>query len=161
MNKMKNIIKKFFVSLICISAMMTISNVNALDYIDTYTYIEEEFDDGSYIEVTVEQSNVLTRASSITGKKTASYKGSSGTIYWSVTVTGTFTYNGTTASCTKSSVSTKNNSVSWKLSNAKSSKSGATALASVTAKQHHQDGTVLKTVNQTVKLTCSASGKLS
>ena len=145
MNKMKNIIKKFFVSLICISAMMTISNVNALDYIDTYTYIEEEFDDGSYIEVTVEQSNVLTRASSITGKKTASYKGSSGTIYWSVTVTGTFTYNGTTASCTKSSVSTKNNSVSWKLSNAKSSKSGATALASVTAKQHHQDGTVLKT----------------
>ena len=36
---------------------------------------------------------------------------------------------GTTASFTQSLVSTKNNSVSWKLSNAKASKNGATALA--------------------------------
>ena len=141
--------------------MMSITNVNALDNVNSYTYIEEQFQDGSYIEVTIEQSHVFARSSTITGKKTASYKGSSGTIYWSVTVTGTFTYNGKTASCIKSLVSTKNNSVSWKLSNAKSSKSGATALASVTAKQYHQDGNVLKTVNRTDKLTCSASGKLS
>lgn len=158
---MKRFLKKFIVSLMSITAMMSISNVNALDSINLYTYIEEQFQDGSYIEVTIEQNNAFARSSTITGKKTASYKGSSGTTYWSVTVTGTFTYNGKIASCTKSSVSTKNHSTSWKLSNAKSSKSGATALASVTAKQYHQDGNILKTVNQTVKLTCSASGKLS
>ena len=66
--------------------------------------------------------NILARFSTI-------YKGSDGTTYWAVTVTGTFTYNGTTTSFTQSLVSTKNNSVSWKLSNAKASKSGATALA--------------------------------
>ena len=158
---MKKLIKKIIISLMCITAMITVSNVNALDNIDVYTYIEEEFADGSYIEVTIEQSHNLARSTTIQGKKTASYKGSDGTTYWSVTVTGTFTYNGTTASCTQSLVSTKNNSVSWKLSNAKASKSGATALASVTAKQYHQDGTVLKTVNKTVQLTCSASGNLS
>lgn len=158
---MKNILKKFFVSLMCIITVINISNVNAFDNTDTYTYIERQFEDGSHIEISIEQNNTLAKSSVITGKKTASYKGGSGAIYWSVTVTGTFTYNGKTASCTKSSVSTKNNSVSWKLSNAKSSKNGATALASVTAKQYHQNGTVLKTVNQTVKLTCSASGKLS
>ncbi len=156
---MTRFFKKIIVLLMSITAMVSISNVNALSSINSYTYIEEQFQDGSYIEVAVEQSNVFAR-SSITGKKTASYKGSSGTTYWSVTVTGTFTYNGKTASCTESSVSTKNYSTSWKLSNAKSSKSGAIALASVTAKQYHQDGSILKTVNQTVKLTCSVSGKL-
>lgn len=157
---MTRFFKKIIVLLMSITAMVSISNVNALSSINSYTYIEEQFQDGSYIEVAVEQSNVFAR-SSITGKKTASYKGSSGTTYWSVTVTGTFTYNGKTASCTESSVSTKNYSTSWKLSNAKSSKSDTTALASVTAKQYHQGGSILKTVNQAVKLTCSVSGKLS
>ena len=104
---MKRFFKKFIASLMSITVMMSITNVNALDNVNSYTYIEEQFQDGSYIEITIAQSHVFARSSTITGKKTASYKGSSRTIYWSVTVTGTFTYNGKTASCIKSLVSTK------------------------------------------------------
>lgn len=137
-----------------------ISNVSALENTRQYTYIEETFDDGTYIEITIEYDNIQTR-STTTKSKTATYKSEKGTSLWSVTVKGTFTYNGSTSTCTSSSVSTKNYSASWKLINAKSWKSGATASASVTAKQYHQDGTVLRTINKTVKLTCDKNGNLS
>ena len=54
-----------------------------------------------------------------------------------------------------------NYSTSWKLSNAKASKNGATASASITAKQYHQNGSILKTIDKTVKLTYSPTGSLS
>lgn len=153
-------IKKFkIIFLMLILLCIPISNVTALENIQQYTYIEERFEDGSYIEITVDYGTNNTRATT-TKSKTATYKGASGTSLWSVTVKGTFTYNGTTSSCKSSSVSTKNYSTSWKLSNATSSKSGATASASVTAKQYHQDGTVLRTINKTVKLTCDKNGNL-
>jgi len=144
--------------IVCALFFVPISNVSALE--NTITYIEEEFDDGSYIEVTIDYGNLNAR-STTTRSKTATYKGVDGTIYWSVTVKGTFSYNGKTSSCTSSSVSTKNYSTTWKLSNAKASKSGATAIASVTAKQYHQDGELYRTINKTVKLTCDENGKLS
>lgn len=152
--KLKIIIITFI--LICIP----ISNVNAIENVQKYTYIDEVFDDGSYIEVTVEESDINIR-STITKTKTATLKSETGTIRWSITVKGTFLYNGITSSCQQSTVSTKVYSTSWKLSNAKAWKSGATASASVTAKQYHQDGTVVRTINKTVNLTCDKNGNLS
>lgn len=35
------------------------------------------------------------------------------------------------------------------------------ASASITAKQYHQNGSILKTIDKTVKLTCSPTGSLS
>ena len=40
-------------------------------------------------------------------------------------------------------------------------KNGATAAASITAKQYHQNGSILKTIDKTVKITCSPNGSLS
>lgn len=74
---------------------------------------------------------------------------------WSVSVTGTFTYNGSSCTCTKATVSTTKPSSTWSLSNKKASKSGNKAIASVTG---HAPGV---TVTRTVTLTCSATGKLS
>ena len=145
-----------FLLIIC---MMPFSNVKALE--NTNVYIEETFDDGSYIEIIIDEGNTSARTS-ITKKKTATYKGSDGTALWSVTVTGTFNYNGTTSSCTSSSVETKSYVSNWKLSNKKASKSGATTSASATAKLYHSNGTtVLRSINKTVKLTCDKNGKLS
>lgn len=154
--------KKFLHILILVLSLVFIpfSNVYAIESNSTYTYIEEKFDDGSYFEITIDYGNLNSRTS-ITKSKTATYKGEDGTALWSVTVKGTFTYNGSTSTCTSSSVSTKNYSTTWKLSNATSSKSGATASASVTAKQYHSNGTVLRTINKTVKLTCDKNGNLS
>lgn len=131
-----------------------------MENIQQCTYIEERFEDGSYIEITIDYGISNARATT-TKSKTTTYKGADGTALWSVTVKGTFNYNGSSSTCTSSSVSTKNYSTSWKLSNAKASKSGSTAIASVTAKQYHQDGTVLRTINKTVKLTCDKNGNLS
>lgn len=55
----------------------------------------------------------------------------------------------------------KNNSTKWKLSNTKASKSGLTAIASVTAKLYNNSGSLLGMINKTVKLTCDKNGNLS
>ena len=103
----------------------------------------------------------MTRATSTkTAKKTGSYKNSSGTVLWSVTVTGTFTYNGTTSSCTKSVVSTSVSNSNWKISSSSSSKSGNKATATATAKCFY-DGPMISTTSKTVTLTCDKNGNLS
>lgn len=154
---MKKILKIMALSLII--CMIPFHNVKALE--NNTSYIEEIFDDGSYIEITINEGNTNAR-SSITKKKTATYKGSSGTVYWSITVQGRFNYDGKTSTCTSSLVSTANYSSTWKLSNKQASKSSNTAIASVTAKQYHSNGTtILKTINKTVKLTCDKNGNLS
>lgn len=122
------------------------------------------FDDGSYIETSITAENssaeLFTTNKTKSGNKTYTYKSDLGKTLWTVTVKGTFTYNGKSAKCTASSVSTTCPSSNWKLSDKKSSKSGATAKASAVAKKY-VDGTYIKTLHPTVNLTCSKSGKLS
>ena len=103
----------------------------------------------------------MTRATSTkTAKKAGSHKNASGTVLWSVTVTGTFTYNGTTSSCTKSVVSTSVSNFNWKISSSSSSKSGNKATATATAKCFY-DGSMISTTSKTVTLTCDKNGNLS
>ena len=123
----------------------------------------ETFDDGSYIESITEELpciSTLSTTSKKKGQKTYLYKNNSGKTLWSVTVIGTFTYNGTSAKCTSSSVSTTCPNTNWKISSKSASKSGATASATASAKQY-QNHLYLKTITKTVKLTCSKTGKFS
>ena len=53
---------------------------------------------------------------------------------WSVSVTGTFSYNGSSCTCTKATSSTTKPSSMWSLSNKKVSKSGNKAIASESVK---------------------------
>ncbi len=141
--------KKILVAICLVLGIINLTNT----YIKANEYYYEET-----IEV-IETSNA--RATSTkTGKKTGSYKTSSGKVLWSVSVTGTFTYNGSTSSCTKASVSTINNSENWKLSDVTSSKSGNTAVASVKAKCY-LNGDLISSTSKTVKLTCDKNGNLS
>lgn len=135
--------------------------VLASDYTDSSTTIEI-LDDESYIETTIEtvsSINLFAATSTKSGKKTSVHKGSSGEIYWSVTVNGNFSYNGSSSKCTSSTISTTCPSKLWKLSNKSSSKSGATATASVVAKRYTNVPTT-KTIKRSVSLTCSKTGKL-
>lgn len=136
--------------------------VLASDYTNSST-TTEVLDDGSYIETTIEtvsSINLFSATSTKSGKRTSTYKDSSGKIYWSVTVNGSFSYNGSSSKCTSSAISTTCPSKLWKLSNKSSSKSGATATASVVAKRY-TNGTITKTIKRSVSLTCSKTGKLS
>lgn len=125
----------------------------------TKTSNAEEYYCDETIEI-ISTASVTRATNSITGKKTASIKNSSGSILWSVTVIGTFTYTGSKAICTSSSVSAQSNDSRWKISSKSHSKSGNTATATASAK-YYLDGSVISTQTKTVKLTCSASGKLS
>ncbi len=63
------------------------------------------YEDGSYlVEKIVSQ---MERASGkVTGSKTGTHYDSAGTLEWEVVLTGSFTYTGSTSSCTAASVST-------------------------------------------------------
>ena len=79
---------------------------------------------------------------------------------FSVTVTGTFTYTGSSSTCTKSIASATSKNANWKISSKSASKSGNKATAKATAKRY-VDGTAVETQNCTVTLTCSSNGSLS
>ncbi len=155
--------KRLYCLILCLVLSICYSSTTlASDYTDSSTTIEV-LDDGSYIETTIETTpsiNLFVVTSTKSGKKTSSHKDSSGRTLWSVTVNGTFSYNGTSSKCTSSTISTTCPSSMWKLSGKSASKSGATATASVVGKKYG-NGTVTKTINRSVSLTCSKTGKLS
>lgn len=96
-----------------------------------------------------------------TGSKVYNYVDSNHKSMWTITVKGSFTYNGSTSKCTNSSVSVKSYVSNWTVSGAKAWKSGSTAYASAQGKMKNVLGQTTKTVNKQVSLTCSPSGKLS
>ena len=151
--------KKILLSFLILSTLC-FTSIQSSNALTNQTIITQVFEDGSYIEETIEESSVMTR-STITKTKTSTYRGADGTALWSVSVKGTFSYNGSTVTCTKSEVITNNYSSTWKLSNVRASKTGIKASASVTAKQYTSDGALSRTINKTVTLTCSPKGVLS
>ena len=114
-----------------------------------------ELENGYYLETVITTNYTQARSSIRSGAKTATYKDINGRALWSITV------NGKSATCTSSTYSKANYSISWKLSNAEASKNGATSSASIRAKQYHQNGSIIKTIDKTVKLTCSPTSSLS
>lgn len=151
--------KKIFLSFLVLTTIC-LSQIHFSNAISTLTYITQTFDDGSYIEETISEVSSITKTTT-TKTKTLTYKSETGVARWSLSVTGTFSYNGSIATCTNSKVSTKNYSTTWRLSNAKASKNGNQAIASITAKQYTSNGTLSRTINKSVKLTCSPNGVIS
>jgi len=127
----------------------------------------EYLEDGSYfvttIDVDTSSSSSLLRSAAATcsGNKTVTYKSSSGSSLWSVTVKGSFSYvRGSSATCTSSTVSTSVYSASWKINNKYASRSGRTASATATGSQY-MGGKAIGSITKTVSLTCSVNGVLS
>lgn len=125
-----------------------------------YTSYTTYFEDGSYIITTISEESSITRAaSSKTGQKTATFYNSDNVAQWSATLKGTFTYNGSSATCTASSITHKIYSSNWKIASASATKSGNKATGKATAKRYLI--VPVQTVEKTITLTCSASGVLS
>lgn len=120
----------------------------------------EYYEDGCYAEIIIEEEPSLTRSSTKTGTKSVNYRNSDGKILWTVAVKGTFSYTGSSATCTASSVSYTINDSGWKKYSATASKSGRTATGKFVMK-YYVLGINTKTVNKTLTLSCSNSGTLS
>ena len=110
-----------------------------------------QLDNGYYLETIIEETPTTRASNQKTAKKTGNYKNAQGTTMFSVTVTGTFTYTGSSSTCTKSIASATSKNANWKISSKSASKSG----------NRYVDGTAVETQNCTVTLTCSSNGSLS
>lgn len=121
----------------------------------------EYLGDGIYVETIIESPNTSTYSTNtITKTKTNKYKNSKGTVLYTVSVTGTFKYTGTSSTCTNATVKATSSVNDWKVISKSASKSGNHATGKATVKQYY-NGNLLQTKYPSVTLTCSATGKLS
>ena len=120
-------------------------------------------DDTLYYETVIEETASFSpmasnTAKTKTGYKTTYCKNANGTVLWSVTAR--FSYNGATATCISSSISTTIKDSSWKISNKYSTRCSNYGTATATANKY-SSGKIINTITKTVKLTCSPTGTLS
>lgn len=120
----------------------------------------EYFDDGSYMVITITEEMNNSRATTKTASKTANYKNSDGDILWTYKITGTFSYTGSSSTCTAVSDSYTISNSSWHMDSHSTSRSGNTAYGTVTMK-YKVLGVTFNTVSKDLSLTCSATGVLS
>lgn len=117
------------------------------------------FDDGSYI-VTIITESPSRATKTKSGTKTLSHYNDDNEKLWDATLKGTFTYTGSSATCTNSTISYNIYNNNWKITSATASKSSNKAIGDIIAKRYVL-GIPTKTVEQTITLSCSASGTLS
>ena len=120
----------------------------------------EYFDDGSYLIMTTAEIVNHSRASVKTGNKTYTYNDSNGNTSWTYKITGTFSYTGSSSTCTAVSDSYTISHDNWHMSSHSCSKSGNTANGTVTMK-YKVLGITANTITRNISLSCSASGTLS
>ena len=125
------------------------------------TIVEKVFEDNSYVEsyIMETEKGIQTRSSKKSGDKVYVAKSSSGKTIWTATLHGDFTYTGTSAKCTSTTLSTSVSNKNWKIKKKNHYASGASAIGIITAKKY-VDNSAIKTMNITLKLTCSSNGKL-
>lgn len=117
------------------------------------------FEDGSYITITINEFE--SRASgSKTGQKTYAYTSNSGTVCWESTLTGTFTYTGTSSVCTSSSCDVTIYESAFYVVSKTASTSGNAAIATLTMGRKVLGITVSKNTYN-MSLSCDINGNLS
>ena len=130
-------------------------SAEALDERDDIIYLES----GAYIEVS---RGVLSVTASGTTTRYVDYNcfSSDGTALWNIRLSGTFTYNGTTATCTSSSCTVDIYDTSWYEISRSATKSGASAYASVEMGRKVLGITVERETYE-LSLTCDKDGNVS
>lgn len=152
--------KKLFSLIAVITILFTMSSV-AFATNDASDSIEY-FSDGSYIIITLNTENSISTyaTNTKTGTKDATYYDSDGNILWKATLRATFTYTGSSATCTNAEVVYSTYNTAWKNTSKSATKSGNTATGNVTFKRYVL-GIPVETIDKTITMTCSASGVIS
>ncbi|MDE6863836.1 MAG: hypothetical protein K2J41_05550 [Eubacterium sp.] len=154
---------KKFISLLSVMLMIAVLCPNtafAEEKVVTDRTIEY-FEDGSYIVTELTESTITTFATKTVSKsKSADYYESDNTKAWTITLSATFSYTGSSATCTNATTSSKIYNDKWKVTSAVPSKSGNKATGAFTVKKYVL-GVPIKTVNKTLTITCSNTGVCS
>lgn len=160
--------KKKGIAVLLVFLMACVFSIPAFAVEPTSNYtITTKYSDGSYLLTKVvsgEASRVTSTKETITsnityqktGTKTISYYAANNTLEWNFSVTGTFQYNGSSATAISSYPSYTIYDTAWSCANKDSYVSGSTATADGTFKN-----VTLLTRNVSTSLTCSSNGALS
>lgn len=122
-------------------------------------------ENGCYWEIIIQDAPsspaVMTASTTktITKTKTAYCKNENGTVLWSVAITGTFSYDGSTSKCTSCTHKATATATAWYIKSSSSSRSGNSATA--TAIATHQNGILAKDYSKSVTIKCSKDGIVS
>ena len=148
------------VSLLCaIILMVGLHPVIAQAAVKTEDQHIITFEDGSYLEIVVDE--CATRAiNTKNGYKTYTFYDSSDDLKWQAKLNATFTYNGTTSSCTSASCTVTIYDSKWYEISNTTSRSGNTATTQLTMGRKFLGITVSKP-EYTITLTCDKNGNLS
>ncbi len=150
--------KRMLIILVCINLIVSLfpTSVNAETPTNSESVAITYFEDGSYCITTITVVQHILDRATITGTKTNQYYDSNDVAQFSVSVKGTFTYDGTTATATTAYYSYQVFNSFWPFVSGNASCSGNTATASCTF-------ALLGVLNRTlsVSLTCSPTGVLS
>ena len=118
------------------------------------------FEDGSYLEITLESASQTRASGSLTKTKNYTKVSTEGTTEWKISLTGSFTYTGTTSTCTAASCNVTIYQSNWSVASKSASKSGNTAYGTARILRKYLGATVSdKTYNLT--LTCDKNGNVS
>ena len=148
----KHIITIFSFLLIFITNI-SIANATVLSNFNNDYYLETVITDAN---PTFSFSTLQSNSHTITKTKTTNIKNTNGAILWSVSITATFTYDGSTSRCISCSPSAETYSSSWTIQSTSSSKRGNSATAIATANYAS-----LKNYTQSVTISCSKNGTVS
>ena len=153
--------KRIIAFMICISLMFSVflTNAAATDTYKTVAIEKNLLEDGSYYitVIQVQENSVTCRGTSTkNGTKSRSYYSATDELQFTVSVWGSFTYNGTTATATDSSSSYSITNSSWSFVSGRSFAADNRAVATCT---FHLSNVGNKTY--TVTLSCSPTGVLS
>lgn len=153
---MKRVVLTVVVLLMLLSSLLL--NVFAVEFspeTDSYIYLEN----GNYIRIEV--SSIDTRETSRkVGNKTYIYYNSNDEEQWRATLTGSFTYTGTSVVCTSSSCSVSISNSNWSVESKAADRSGNAAIAKLIMKWS-QLGATIEHVEVSIRLTCDENGNLS
>lgn len=146
--------------MLVVMALSTLA-INTLAYNENNNSKVIYMEDGSYLVVDIIEDATNARATSTkSGTKNLNYYSADDELLWKATLKGTFSYNGSSATCTAASITHTVYDSSWRITSATATKSSNQAIGNVTAK-HYVLGIPIKTLEQSFKITCSANGTLS
>ena len=124
---------------------------------ENYEYVY--FEDGSYAVITIHET-ALRALNSKNGSRVYTYYNSDGVAQWKAVLSATFTYNGSTSTCTSSGCNVTVFNSDWYTVSKTAGKSGNSSTADVTMGKKLLGITVSKkTVH--LSLSCDANGNLS
>lgn len=145
----------FFVSILLFNSYIPVNANTTSKYDDMPYYIETTISDAYNASGVI----LCGTNQTVTKTKTTKAKAQDGTILWTVSITATFTYNGTTSKCTSCTPNAASYAQAWSIKSVTSSKSGNTATA--TAIATHANGSLSHDFKQSVTIQCSKNGTVS